>query len=218
MGSTNTPSYKHAQHDGTVLYQSHFVGIWGRTQPILLKLFPIGPPRCKVVIYKSPDTCGLWSGRETDTWCISLSLDDYQCNIFIFGYTRLPSFRFSQTISPTLPSSVPHVEQTLTRGSQQTCYNIMGDAIRRPIRCPQRHHKQSGNKHQPRQHKDTHEPTTWLALTSRQPTKVACYPSTLKRYKGWTHLSPQCQMHYLVSPMHPPSWLHLNQLQNVSSN
>jgi hypothetical protein len=42
--------------------------------------FPLAPPGCKAVVYKSPKTQGLWGSREINAWCVGPSLDHYQCN------------------------------------------------------------------------------------------------------------------------------------------
>ncbi len=50
--------------------------------------FPLAPPDCKAVVYKSPETQGLWGSRGIDEWCVSPSLDHYQCNHFFIPETR----------------------------------------------------------------------------------------------------------------------------------
>jgi hypothetical protein len=42
--------------------------------------FPLAPPGCKAVVYKSPKTQGLWGSNGINAWCIGPSLDHYQCN------------------------------------------------------------------------------------------------------------------------------------------
>ena len=39
--------------------------------------FPLAPPGCKAVIYKSLEACTLWGSWGTDTWYIGSSLDHY---------------------------------------------------------------------------------------------------------------------------------------------
>jgi hypothetical protein len=41
--------------------------------------FPLAPPECKPVIYKTPETRGSWGSRSTNAWYISPSLDHYHC-------------------------------------------------------------------------------------------------------------------------------------------
>jgi hypothetical protein len=50
--------------------------------------FPLAPPGCNAIVYKSPDTQGSWGRRGIDAWCISPSLDHYQCNHFFVPETR----------------------------------------------------------------------------------------------------------------------------------
>jgi hypothetical protein len=42
--------------------------------------FPLMPPGCKAVIYKSPEACTLWGSWGTNAWYVGSSLDHYQCN------------------------------------------------------------------------------------------------------------------------------------------
>jgi hypothetical protein len=49
--------------------------------------FPLAPPDCKAVVYKSPKTQGSWGSRGIDAWCLGPSLD-YQCNHFFIPETQ----------------------------------------------------------------------------------------------------------------------------------
>ena len=49
--------------------------------------FPLMPPGCKAIIYKSPGTRGSWGSRGTDAWCIGPLLDHYRCNHFFIPKT-----------------------------------------------------------------------------------------------------------------------------------
>ncbi len=42
--------------------------------------FPLAPPRCKAVIYKSPEARDSWGSRRTNAWYTGPSTDHYQCN------------------------------------------------------------------------------------------------------------------------------------------
>ncbi len=44
--------------------------------------FPLAPPGCKAIIYKSPETHGLWGSCGTNAWCVGPSLNHYCCNHF----------------------------------------------------------------------------------------------------------------------------------------
>ncbi len=41
--------------------------------------FPLAPPGCKAVIYKSPAQRGSWGSRGVDAWYLGPSLDHYRC-------------------------------------------------------------------------------------------------------------------------------------------
>jgi hypothetical protein len=55
--------------------------------------FPLAPPGCKAVVYKSPKTQGLWGSRGVDAWCVGPSLDHYQCNHFFIP--EMQAYRIS---------------------------------------------------------------------------------------------------------------------------
>jgi hypothetical protein len=50
--------------------------------------FPLVPPGCKAIIYKSPGTRGSWGSRGTDAWCVGPFLDHYRCNHFFVSKTQ----------------------------------------------------------------------------------------------------------------------------------
>jgi hypothetical protein len=50
--------------------------------------FPLAPPGCKAVIYKSPEARGSWGSHRTGAWYTGFSLDHYQCNYFFVPDTR----------------------------------------------------------------------------------------------------------------------------------
>jgi hypothetical protein len=50
--------------------------------------FPLAPPGCKTVVYKSLKTQGSWGSRGVDAWCVSPSLDHYHCNHFFIPETQ----------------------------------------------------------------------------------------------------------------------------------
>jgi hypothetical protein len=50
--------------------------------------FPLAPPGCKAVIYKSPDAWGSWASRGTNAWCVGPLMEHYQCNHFFVPETR----------------------------------------------------------------------------------------------------------------------------------
>jgi hypothetical protein len=64
---------------------SAYEAIWG---PYDWNCFPLAPPGCKAVIYKSPATRGSWGSRGTDTWYLGPSLDHYRCNHYFVPETR----------------------------------------------------------------------------------------------------------------------------------
>ncbi len=51
--------------------------------------FPLAPPGCKAVIYKSPESHGSWGSCGTDAWCVSPSLNHYCCNHFFVPKTQM---------------------------------------------------------------------------------------------------------------------------------
>jgi hypothetical protein len=62
-----------------------YEAIWG---PYDWNHFPLAPPGCKAIIYKSPATRGLWGSRGTDAWYLSPSLDHCRCNHYFIPETR----------------------------------------------------------------------------------------------------------------------------------
>ncbi len=50
--------------------------------------YPLAPPGCKAVIYKSPKSRGSWGSHSTDAWYVGPSLNHYQCNHFFVPKTR----------------------------------------------------------------------------------------------------------------------------------
>jgi hypothetical protein len=62
-----------------------YEAIWG---PYNWNHFPLAPPGCKAVIYKSPDARGLWGSRGTDAWYLGPSVYHYQCNHYFVPKTR----------------------------------------------------------------------------------------------------------------------------------
>ena len=60
--------------------------IWG---PYVWNRFPLAPPGCKAVIYKSPAARGLWGSRGTDEWYLIPSLYHYQCNHYFVPETQV---------------------------------------------------------------------------------------------------------------------------------
>jgi hypothetical protein len=52
-----------------------YEAIWG---PYDWNCFPLAPPGCKAMIYKSPDARGLWGSRGMDAWYLSPLVDHYQ--------------------------------------------------------------------------------------------------------------------------------------------
>jgi len=64
---------------------SAYEAIWG---PYDWNRFPLAPPGCKTVIYKSPAARGLWGSRGMDAWYLSPSLDHYRCNHYYVPETQ----------------------------------------------------------------------------------------------------------------------------------
>jgi hypothetical protein len=50
--------------------------------------FPLAPPGCKEVIYKSLEACTLWGIQGTNAWYVRLSLNHCQCNHYFFPETQ----------------------------------------------------------------------------------------------------------------------------------
>ncbi len=50
--------------------------------------FPLAPLGCKAVIYKAPESWGLWASHGTNAWYVGPSLDHYQCNHYFVPDTR----------------------------------------------------------------------------------------------------------------------------------
>jgi hypothetical protein len=74
-----------------------YEAIWG---PYDWNRFPLAPPGCKAVIYKSPDTRGLWGSRGTNAWYISPSVDHYQCNHYFVPKMRAYQISGSAELFP----------------------------------------------------------------------------------------------------------------------
>ena len=64
---------------------SAYEAIWG---PYDWNHFPLAPPVCKAVIYKSPTARGSWGSCGTDAWYLGPSVDHYQCNNYFVPETR----------------------------------------------------------------------------------------------------------------------------------
>ena len=64
---------------------SAYKAIWG---PYDWNHFPLAPPGCKAVIYKSPATRGSWGSLGMDAWYLGPSLDHYRCNHYFVPETR----------------------------------------------------------------------------------------------------------------------------------
>jgi hypothetical protein len=50
--------------------------------------FPLVPPGCKAVIYKSPKARISWGHRSTNAWYVRLSLNHYRCNHYFVPKTQ----------------------------------------------------------------------------------------------------------------------------------
>jgi hypothetical protein len=50
--------------------------------------FPLAPPGCKAIVYKSPETQGSWGSRGIDACCVGPLLDHYHCNHVFVPETR----------------------------------------------------------------------------------------------------------------------------------
>ncbi len=64
---------------------SAYEAIWG---PYDWNCFPLAPLGCKAVIYKSPDTEGLWGSHGTNARYLGSLVDHYQCNHYFIPETR----------------------------------------------------------------------------------------------------------------------------------
>jgi hypothetical protein len=62
-----------------------YEAIWG---PYDWNCFPLVPPRCKAIIYESPNARGSWGSRGTNAWYLGLLVDHYQCNHSFVPETR----------------------------------------------------------------------------------------------------------------------------------
>ncbi len=62
--------------------------------------FPLAPPGCKSIIYKSSETGGLWVSRRTDAWYVGPSLDHYRCNHYFVPETRAYQISGSAELFP----------------------------------------------------------------------------------------------------------------------
>jgi hypothetical protein len=49
--------------------------------------FPLATPGCTAVIYKAPETQGLWASHGTNTWYVGPSLNHYRCNHYFIPET-----------------------------------------------------------------------------------------------------------------------------------
>ncbi len=145
--------------------------------------FLLAPPGCKAVVYKSPETQGLWGSRGIDAcWCIGPSLDQYQCNHFfiletqayqIFGSAKLfpqhcqvPFLLWNKHLHEVTDKLVTMLKELPGPKRSSVLDNI----------------------------KSRLETYPWMALTSGQPTKGAhqCPPWTKGGTNGDTRLSFQC--------------------------
>jgi hypothetical protein len=50
--------------------------------------FPLTPPGCKAVVYKSPEARTSWGSRGTNVWYVGLSLKNYLCNHYFIPETQ----------------------------------------------------------------------------------------------------------------------------------
>jgi hypothetical protein len=62
--------------------------------------FPLAPPRCKAVIYESPESRPSWGSRGTNAWYLGPSLDHYRCNHYFVPETRAYRISGSAEIFP----------------------------------------------------------------------------------------------------------------------
>ncbi len=76
---------------------SAYEAIWG---PYNLNRFPLAPPGCKVVIYKSPNAQGSWGSCGTDAWYLGPLVDHYQCNHYFVPETRAYQISGSAKLFP----------------------------------------------------------------------------------------------------------------------
>jgi hypothetical protein len=67
--------------------------------------FPLAPPGCKAVIYKSPDTRGSWGSQSTDAWYLGPLVDHYQCNHYFVPKTRAYRISCSAELFPSIARS-----------------------------------------------------------------------------------------------------------------
>jgi hypothetical protein len=76
---------------------SAYEAIWG---PYDWNCFPLAPPGCKAIIYKSPNAQGLWGSRGTDAWYLGPSVNHYQCNNYFVPETRAYQISGSAKLFP----------------------------------------------------------------------------------------------------------------------
>jgi hypothetical protein len=62
--------------------------------------FPLAPPGCKAVIYKSPKACNLWGSRGTDKWYAIPLFNHYRCNHYFVSKTRAYKISGSAKLFP----------------------------------------------------------------------------------------------------------------------
>ena len=62
--------------------------------------FPLAPPGCKALIYKSPAAHGSWGSHGTDAWCLGPSVDHYRCNHYLVPETRAYQISGSAELFP----------------------------------------------------------------------------------------------------------------------
>jgi hypothetical protein len=62
--------------------------------------FPLAPPGCKAIIYKSSNARGSWGSRGTDAWYLGPSVDHYRCNNYFVPEKRAYQISGSAELFP----------------------------------------------------------------------------------------------------------------------
>jgi hypothetical protein len=78
----NTLNFMRASHTNPNM--SAYEAIHG---PYDWNRFPLAPPGCKAIIYKSPEARGSWGTWGMDRWYLGPSLDHYRCNHYFVPKT-----------------------------------------------------------------------------------------------------------------------------------
>ncbi len=99
--------------------------------------FPLAPPRCKALIYESPNARGSWRSHGTDAWYLGPSIDHYQCNNYFVPETQAYRISGSAELFPQY-CQVPFLStkdhlQELTSKVVSTLKNMTAEKQRRVL-------------------------------------------------------------------------------------